>query len=273
MTFDQLEMLHAIVTHGTFKAASMALHKSQPSLSVGIKKLEEEFGLELFNRDQYRPELTEQGRVFYRWSLNCLESFKNLEVIGKEMGQSDIEPKLTLIIDPLVQFEDIQAVFYSCLGAKSATELTIRSEILSKGMQAVLSGTADFAIGPILKTDDRLESIPFKKIDLIPVANRRIAKHYSSYPQIVVQSPDSSGELTKGAKCYVSDHDMKCKLILSGFGWGRMAKHEIEDRLKSKELIKIDDKIVRPFSLQFHIMRNRHHALGPVGKSIWSKLA
>jgi DNA-binding transcriptional LysR family regulator len=38
MTYDQLEMLEAIVEKGSYKAAADHLHKSQPSLSMGFKK-------------------------------------------------------------------------------------------------------------------------------------------------------------------------------------------------------------------------------------------
>lgn len=47
MTIDQLETLEMIVEKGSFKAAAEALHKTQPSLSVAIKKLEDEFDLKL----------------------------------------------------------------------------------------------------------------------------------------------------------------------------------------------------------------------------------
>ncbi|MBC7465978.1 MAG: LysR family transcriptional regulator [Bdellovibrio sp.] len=72
MTFDQLETLEMIVEKGSFKAAADHLHKTQPSLSVAIKKLEEEFDLKLFNRDQYRPKLTAEGIVFYNWAKQTL---------------------------------------------------------------------------------------------------------------------------------------------------------------------------------------------------------
>ena len=45
MTLDQLEVIHAIVEHGSFRAAANALHKSQPALSASVKTLEAEFDL------------------------------------------------------------------------------------------------------------------------------------------------------------------------------------------------------------------------------------
>lgn len=268
MTYDQLEMLESIVELGSFKAASVALHKSQPSLSVGIKKLEEEFTINLFDRSEYHVKLTDQGKIFYRWAKESLESFRNLEVIGKEMGQKDLEPTLTVVLDPLVQYDDLQGVFQTCLGPKSPTELTLRSEILDKGMEMVLAQEADFAIGPILKEDSRIESLFFRQVELIPVALKSIAQDYKKFPQIVVRSPTTQGSISKGPKCYVSDHDMKYKLILGGYGWGRLAKHEIT----SKNLVKINDSVVKSFNMDLYVMRNKHKAMGPLGKLTWAQL-
>lgn len=269
MTFDQLEMLEAVILHGNYRAASEHLHKSQPSLSVGIKNLEEEFGISLFDRSEYRSQLTDQGKVFYQWARQCLESFRSLSVVGKEMGNKLTEPTINVVIDPLVEFENIQSVFETCLGPKSATELRIRSEILGKGMELVKSKEVTFAIGVVPKPHPEIESFPFKKIDLIPVATKKVAESYKNFPQIVVSSPDTMGELSKGPKCYVSDHGMKTKLIIGGFGWGRLAKHEIELEYKSKKLVLIKDPLVRSIHVDLCVMRNMTVPLGPLSKSIW----
>lgn len=272
MTFDQLEMLEAVILHGNYRAASEHLHKSQPSLSVGIKNLEEEFGITLFDRSEYRSQLTDQGKVFYQWARQCLESFRSLSVVGKEMGNKLVEPSINVVIDPLVDFDHIQSVFETCLGPKSATELRIRSEILGRGMELVRTKEATFAIGVMTKAHAEIESHPFRKIDLIPVATKKVAQAYKNFPQIVVSSPDSMGELSKGLKCYVSDHSMKAKLIINGFGWGRLAKHEIENEYKSKKLVLIKDAQVKSIHVELSLMRNLTAPMGPLSKSIWSEL-
>lgn len=272
MTFDQLEMLEAVIIHGSYRAASEHLHKSQPSLSVGIKNLEEEFGITLFDRSEYRSQLTDQGKVFYQWAKQCLESFRSLSVIGKEMGKKLVEPAITIVLDPLVEFENIKTVFEECLGPKSATELRIRSEILGMGMELVKSKEATLAIGSVPKSHPEIETIPFKKIELIPVATKKVAENYKNFPQIVVLSPDSAGELSKGPKCYVSDHSMKSKLIVAGYGWGRLAKHEIESEFKSKKLIAIKDPLVTSIHINLCLMRNITVPLGPLSKKIWNEL-
>lgn len=268
MTFDQLEMLEAIVDKGSFKAAADFLHKSQPSLSVGIKKLEEEFDIKIFDRSDYRPHLTKQGIIFYRWSKECLEGYRNLQMIGKDMGKHHVEPNLTIIIDPLVQFSDIQQVFQNCLGPKTPTELTLRTEILNTGVEMLLNEEADIAIGLNLAPAAKIESVLFKTVKMIPVATKKVASDHKKYPQIIVTSRDThQNSLSSGPKCYVSEHAMKYKLIQAGHGWGRLAEHEIP-----QSLTKVNDSIVKPTQLELYIMRLRQKSLGPLAKNIWHEL-
>lgn len=272
MTYDQLEMLEAVILKGSFRAAAESLHKSQPSLSVGIKNLEEEFNISLFDRSEYRSVLTDQGKIFYQWAKESLEAFRNLHVIAKEMGSNLVEPAISLVIDPLIDFTEIRPVFETCLGPKSATELKIRSEILGKGLELLMKKETTFAIGTLTKSHPEIESFPFKKIAMIPVAVKRVADNYKNFPQIIVSSSDSIGELSKGPKCFVSDHHLKGQLISSGFGWGRLAKHEIEHVYKAKKLIPIKDAQVRSFHFELFLMRNLTVPMGPLAKRIWAEL-
>ena len=57
-----LEKLVAFKTEGTLVAASEKLLISQPALSRSMRKLEDEFGVELFTRSRNRMELNENGR-------------------------------------------------------------------------------------------------------------------------------------------------------------------------------------------------------------------
>jgi Transcriptional regulator len=289
MTFDQLETLEAIVEKGSFKAAAESLYKTQPSLSVAIKKLEEEFDLLIFNREEYRPKLTDQGRVFYTWAKQCLDSFRELQTVGKELGTQKMEPYLTIAVDPLVRFEALEGVMEETLLGKNPTEITFLSEILSGGMDKLISGEVDFSIGPRVREADDIESIPFDKVEMIPVIAKSLVKtagkvdlkFLKTHPQIVVLQGDkkdflkreSKGVVSDGRRCFVTTHDMKYKLIHEGFGWGRLASHEVESELKKGQLIEIRDELVKPFTLDLHVMRFKRRPMGPVGRAVWGQLS
>lgn len=289
MTFDQLEALEMIVEKGSFKAAAEHLNKTQPSLSVAIKKLEEEFSLLIFNRDEYRPKLTEQGLVFYNWAKGCLQSFRELKTVGNELGNNKVEPFLTVVIDPLARFEAIECVFNQTLLTPHPTELTLLSEIMNVGMDMLLSGEVDFAVAPKMREHNDIESVAFDKIEMIPVIAKSLKKNtaridekwLNQHPQIVVlqssstkdfHKRDSKGVKAGGKKCFVTTHDMKHNLIFNRFGWGHLPYHEIKAELKKGDLVEIKNSLVPSFTLDLHIMRSKLKPMGPVARDVWAEL-
>lgn len=79
MNFDlaDLRAFVAVADLGSFRAASVALHLSQPALSRRVDKLEQALGFRLFERTTRKVELNAMGRNFIpkaRHVLNELES-------------------------------------------------------------------------------------------------------------------------------------------------------------------------------------------------------
>lgn len=69
-----LEYLAAIAKEGTFSAAAEALHITQPALTRMMQRLEEELGLELFERTKNRADLNEAGWLAVECAKTVLES-------------------------------------------------------------------------------------------------------------------------------------------------------------------------------------------------------
>lgn len=57
----QLKAFHAVAVHGNFTRAAEQLFLSQPAVSDQVRKLEERFGVLLFNRNKRSVQLTELG--------------------------------------------------------------------------------------------------------------------------------------------------------------------------------------------------------------------
>ena len=66
MTLLQLQYFDTVCQAGTVSGAAGMLHIAQPSLSVALKNLEEELGLELFARRGRGLELTAAGSLAER---------------------------------------------------------------------------------------------------------------------------------------------------------------------------------------------------------------
>ena len=63
MTLQQLEYIIAVEQHGYFVTAAEACGVTQSTLSLMIKKLEEELDVRIFNRDTHPVTITEMGKL------------------------------------------------------------------------------------------------------------------------------------------------------------------------------------------------------------------
>jgi DNA-binding transcriptional LysR family regulator len=76
MDLYQINYFLAIVETGSFTKAADSLFVSQPSLSAGIKKLEQELGVVLLERGGRKVLLTAAGNLFLekakKYSMNTI---------------------------------------------------------------------------------------------------------------------------------------------------------------------------------------------------------
>lgn len=80
MDIRQMQYVLELAQTGSFTKAAARLHITQPTLSKTIKSLEEELGVELFNREGKRIELTDAGRAIEVQARSIVESFHNLRL-------------------------------------------------------------------------------------------------------------------------------------------------------------------------------------------------
>ena len=73
-----LEQLAAFSRCGTLSAASEELHISQPAMTRSMKKIEEELGVTLFERQKNRILLNDNGRLAADLALQILERNQNM---------------------------------------------------------------------------------------------------------------------------------------------------------------------------------------------------
>lgn len=89
MTLTELKYIVAVAQHKHFGRAAKACFVSQPTLSLGIKKLEEELGLNIFEREA-RNELhiTDQGEKIIEQAQKVLDQAAHL----KALAESQLDP-------------------------------------------------------------------------------------------------------------------------------------------------------------------------------------
>ncbi|MCY7334384.1 MAG: LysR family transcriptional regulator [Pseudanabaena sp. CAN_BIN31] len=71
-TLDQLRILKAIASEGSFKRAADSLYVSQPAVSLQVQHLERQLDVPLFDRGGRRAQLTEAGQLLLSYSDRIL---------------------------------------------------------------------------------------------------------------------------------------------------------------------------------------------------------
>lgn len=83
MNLRGLEYLVAVADHGTFGRAAVACGVSQPTLSVQVKKLEAELGVELVERGTRTAGLTIQGQQVVSYAREVLLNVAHIQQVGQ----------------------------------------------------------------------------------------------------------------------------------------------------------------------------------------------
>jgi DNA-binding transcriptional LysR family regulator len=72
MEMTQLEFFLKVVEEGSFSKAADIVCRTQPAVSIAIRRLEEEVGAPLFDRSQKIPKLTEAGQVVHDYAQRII---------------------------------------------------------------------------------------------------------------------------------------------------------------------------------------------------------
>ena len=71
-TLDQLRILKAIATEGSFKKAADSLYISQPAVSLHVQNLEKQLNVPIFDRGTRKVMFTEEGEILLRYGNRIL---------------------------------------------------------------------------------------------------------------------------------------------------------------------------------------------------------
>ena len=79
MKLQQLEYVIAIAQEGSITAAAKKLYQAQPNISIALKELESEIGMQIFWRTPNGMVLTPEGEDFLLRAKEIVESMHSLE--------------------------------------------------------------------------------------------------------------------------------------------------------------------------------------------------
>ncbi|HSP00363.1 MAG TPA: LysR family transcriptional regulator, partial [Thioalkalivibrio sp.] len=95
MTLTELRYIVAVARERHFGHAAEACHVSQPTLSVAVKKLEEELGVSLFERNRGEITVTPVGEQVVAQAQRTLEAADGVALAARQ-GQDQLGGPLRL---------------------------------------------------------------------------------------------------------------------------------------------------------------------------------
>lgn len=283
MTLEQLRSLLAIVEGGSLKAAAQTLHRTQPTISVAIKNLEEELGLTLFHRDKYRNTLTAEGKTLYEKAKQVLgqaQSFKNL---AQQLAAGE-ETEVGIGFTSAIPVAPIISTIRQCKKEFPRTRLEVYSENGMGPLDLLESGQASLLIIPWMENIAKLESIHFMNLRFMQViaADSPLLQQYDvvpkavmkTHPQVIISGRKSSkrsfGVLEGGDQWRVNDFQTKKEIIMQGMGWGGLPEHLIKEELEQGLLapLKVAGDVPQP-TIELRVARLESEPVGPVAQRLW----
>ncbi len=146
LSLDALQILDAIDRRGSFAAAGKALHKVPSTISYTVAKLEEDLGVQLFDRVGPRAHLTPAGEALLEEGRHLLRAARELEMRVRRVA-SGWEAELTVAVDsmfvPALLAEDVRA--FNAVAEQ--TRMRLITESLSGTWEALLDRRADLLVG------------------------------------------------------------------------------------------------------------------------------
>ena len=145
LTLKQFRYFEALARHGHFRRAAEACGISQPALSMQIKELEAEVGIELFERSSRRVRLTGFGEEFALRIRGILRSIDELEDLARA-SQGRLVGRLRIGVIPTVAPYLLPTLLGNLSRLYKGLDIHVRETQTPRLIQELEEGRLDAAI-------------------------------------------------------------------------------------------------------------------------------
>src|SRR6266576_1360181 len=283
VSLDQLRTFIAAVDEGSFSAASRKLLRAQSVVSETISKLEEQIGVQLFDRAGRYPKLTAAGSAVLGDARSIIAGVDLLKARAKGMSDG-LEPELSVVIDVFYPIDAITQVAKEFRQNYPGVALRIYVEALGGAIQPILDGRCSIGIVgslpviPDTLTNERMPGIAFF---MVAAYDHRLSSHKAKIAKamlgkhtriVLTDKSDLSSEPEFGVRSPASwplaDLFAKHHFLLNGLGWGGMPLHAVRKDLEEGRLSVLPIEGVPPdgLILPMSVVWQTKSPPGPAGR-------
>lgn len=289
VSLDQLRTFVTAVDEGSFSAAGRRLNRAQSAISELVRSLEEQFGVQLFDRTGRYPQLTPAGTALLVSAREVVAGVDSMKVRARGMA-AGLEPELTVVLDVFFPIEALTTVAKEFRELFPAVPLRLYVEALGAAYQPVLDRQASVGIvGFLPVTPPGIISEPLVSIGFAMVAA-------ADHPLAALSSPIPHSELAKHVQLVLTDRSQLSKgrdfgvmsphtwkladlfakraFLLNGLGWGGMPIHAIQADLDSGRLVRlrIEDEPATGVNMMMSAVYRVDSPPGPAGRWLIARM-
>lgn len=292
MTLEQIRMFVAVAELGSIVKAAETMHKTQPALSIAIKRLQEELQLTLLEKQHSRLQLTKAGQKLLRHFRFLLKQQDTIVSVAAHLAQGN-ETQIEVVADSLCDQTPLFDALPVVQQAFPLTEILLSYEHHLGALKRIIDGNADIAITPWLQDFYELgefETVPFSTFEVITVVHARHVKARNNaiksaedlidlpmvLPQKLVIDVDLEKVMGYVSASQIRPNDLHAqkRILLNGIGWGYIPRSAVEDELASGELVQLDlNDITCTLQGETRLIKLATRYLGPTAQLFWDELA
>ncbi len=296
LTIDQFAVFVAIAEEGSFAAAARRMNRAQSAITYAMHKLEDQSGLELFDRSSYRPVLTEAGKALLPRAQRILSELEQYRLHARRMI-TGIEHELRLAVHPFVSPQLLAKLLSDFDEKFSSVHLHAWIESKATAVDALRRHEIDLAMMPeLVSFGTGLEHTLCGEVELVvaaapshPLAQldggvfsaSLLRDHRQLVMYLKIADEDLNVMRGHGMDVVnvwrVMDFELQRVLLLAGAGWGALPRSRIEDDIAAGRLV-----VLRPrgwgnaeqvLKVPFAVVRATNYPPGPAARWLFERFA
>lgn len=288
ISLDQFRIVLTVVEAGSFSAAAKRLRRAQSAVSQSVIALEQQLGVQLFDRSGYRPAITPAGKVLLAEMQAIVARSDRLRAHAKAIA-AGLEPELGMVLDAVYSMRRFTVMLSEFREHFPTVAVRLYVEALGGVAEKVLDGTCVLGVlGSMGELPAGLLGHPMRSVTMIPVAA-------PSHPLAQVRGRVSTADIQEHIQIVLSDRSRltagrdflvispqtwrvadlasKHEIIRAGLGWGTMPHHLIESELADGSLRRLSvEGMPESDLLPAFAFHRSDEVLGPAGQWMLARL-
>lgn len=285
-TLDQLQTLIAVAESGSFSAASRKLNRVQSAVSHAIQSLEEALDVQLFDRSQKLPRLTEAGIAILADARRVISGAEALR--GRALGiAGETEPEVRLAIEQVFPNQVLIPCLKRLHERFPMTSVTLFGDGLGAPEQSLEDkGSAIAIYSPVSEVRPGIVLSFFGHVPITVVAAAdhplsRISgqiktEQLDEHVQLILadRARRTRGIIMGSRTWRFVDQNSRLDFILNGFGWSLMPLHLARSHIDSGALVELDLEFYNGRRLWFplYVAHRTEYPPGPAARWLVEEL-